>query len=177
MKKTSRLLAFSICLSIVSCNSIKYDKPQPVSALSSIDIPKHLVGKYQTDEANKIFIYEDGIVVDFEISSLYNNTKYKIDSSLVLFNSMHGIFANLMDSAGLWDCFLINYNDSSLTIFKSDIDKVFSDSTQWIDNKNTSKGIDFEFSQYSSYVIINNIDYLNLYRSFNNSSYELFNRK
>tara|TARA_B100000900_G_C20582598_1_gene718183 strand:- start:1366 stop:1896 length:531 start_codon:yes stop_codon:yes gene_type:complete len=176
MKKIFWLLAFILCLSIVSCNSIKYDKPQPVSALSSIDIPKHLVGKYQKDEANKIFIYEDGIVVDFERSSLYK-TKYKIDSSLVLFNSMHGIFANLMDSAGLWDCFLINYNDTSLTIFNSDIDKVFSDSTQWIDNKNTSKGIDFEFSLDSSYVIINNIDYLNLYRSFNNSSYELLNRK
>lgn len=176
MKKIFWLLAFSLCLIIFSCNRIKYVKPQPVSALSSIDIPKHLVGKYQKDDANKIFIYEDGIVVDFERSSLYK-TKYKIDSSLVLFNSMHGIFANLMDSAGLWDCFLINYNDTSLTIFNSDIDKVFSDSTQWIDNKNTSKGIDFEFSIDSSYVIINNIDYLNLYRSFNKSSYELLNRK
>ena len=82
-----------------------------------------------------------------------------------------------MDSAGLWDCFLISYNDTSLTIFNSDIDKVFSDSTQWIDNKNTFKGIDFEFSLDSSYIIINNIDYLNLYRSFNNSSYYLLNRK
>ena len=176
MKKIFWLLTFSLCLSIVSCNSIKYDKPQPVSALYSIDIPKHLVGQYQKDEVNKIFIYEDGIVVDFERSSLYK-TKYKIDSSLVLFNSMHGIFANLMDSAGLWDCFLISYNDTSLTIFNSDIDKVFSDSTQWIDNKNTFKGIDFEFSLDSSYIIINNIDYLNLYRSFNNSSYYLLNRK
>ena len=50
-----------------------------------------------------------------------------------------------------------------LTILKSDIEKVFSDSTKWIDNKNTSQGIDFEFSQDSSYVIINNIDYLYLY--------------
>ena len=172
MKKIFWLLAFVLYISFVSCNRIKYDEPQPVSALFSIDIPNHLVGKYQKDEMNKIFIYNDGIVVDFERSSLYK-TKYKIDSSLVLFNSMHGIFANLMDSAGLWDCFLITHNDTSMTIYYSDIDKVFSDSTQWFKNKNLTNGIIYEFSLDSSNVIINNIDYLNLYRSFNNSSYEL----
>lgn len=175
MKKIFYLLAFVLYISLLSCNRIKFDKPQPVSALSSIDIPKNLVGKYQKDEMNKLFIYNDGIVVDFERSSLYK-TKYKIDSSLVLFNSMHGIFANLMDSAGLWDCFLITYNDTSMTIFYSDEDKVFSDSTLWFKNKNITKGIEYKFPLDSSYVIINKIDYLNLYRSFNKSTYDLLKR-
>jgi len=158
------------CLSFISCTNVKYDEPQPISALNSIEIPKHLLGQYQKDEMNNIYIYNDGIILDFEETSLYK-TKYKTDSNLILYNSMHGLYANLLDSTGLWNCFLITYNDTSMTILSSDIDEILLDSTQWFKNKNSTNGVVYKLSHDSSKVIINDIDYINLHRSFNKSIY------
>ena len=58
MKKIFYLLAFVLYISLLSCNRIKFDKPQPVSALSSIDIPKIYLGGIK-DEMNKLYIYND----------------------------------------------------------------------------------------------------------------------
>ena len=175
MKMTYNTIFFMIilvyCLSIISCTNVKYDEPQPISALNSIEIPEHLHGQYQKDEMSNIYIYNDGIIVDLEETSLYK-TKYKTDSNLVLFKSMHGLYANLLDSTGLWDCFLITYNDTSMTIFSSDVNEILSDSTQWLKNNNLINGVVYRFSDDSSQVIINNIDYFNLYRSFNKSNFK-----
>ena len=80
---------------------------------------------------------------------------------------MHSIFANGFRSLGL-----LTYNDTEImTIFIRMRNKVFSDSSLWFKNKNITKGIEYKFPLDSSYVIINKIDYLNLYRSFNKDTY------
>ena len=149
----------------MSCNTnVKFDTPQPVSALNQIDIPEHFIGEYQKEENDKLVVLKDGIVVDFENTTLLK-TKYKLDSSLILFKSVHGIYANLMDSTGLWNCFLINSNDSSIIVYKSDLNYIFPDNKQLVRLNNLSDGLDYKFSSDSS-LIVTDIDYLNLYHSF-----------
>ena len=164
-----KVIIFSIiCLCVGCFCDVRFESPQPSSSLKQIHIPKKIIGEYDQGQGDRLIVMEDGIVF-LSAESNIKPEKYKLDSSLILFNSMYGVYANLKDTLGFWNCYLIESNDTSMKVSPITCDankvKIYAEKYQ------------YHHIREDSLLIINEIDYLNLYNLIDREHADVYKKK